>query len=503
MGGEVLRILLVEDDEDDYLLFSALLNSIHPSRYEIDWVKDYESALAGLLKCDHDVSILDYSLGEHNGLELLNQACKNGCRIPIIFLTSHGDYRIDFDAMKGGAADYLLKDELNAPLLERSIRYAIERRQSQEALRRSEERFRFLAENTRDALYRLRYDSMLYDYLSPAIEILTGYSREELEEIGFASLVTRIDLPGRDDVSPAEIIKDRHNGNSCEFQAEYLIKNRDGETRWLRDRSSPWRGVDGEILGSVGILSDITENKLAEEALRCSEKQLRLLSTKLLTVQEEERTRLAQGLHDRIGQTLVAIKVNIERALGSESVIRQTARCAFLEPLVPMIQKALDEVRNIYMDLRPTVLDDLGIVAAVHYLCREFERSYPRIHVVRTIDAKSTDIPPAIGIVIYRILQEAFNNAAEHAKPSMVCVSLAKKEENIELVVSDNGIGFDVKQALVSESRISGLGLAATRERTVLSGGNLAIESHLGMGTTIRAWWLLQTPAVNPCRAGC
>jgi PAS domain S-box-containing protein len=489
MGGTRLRVLVVDDDEEDYLVVSELLASVPSCEYELEWVRDYQAAVKALCTSGHDVSLLDYRLGDRTGLELLQEVFRKGCKTPIIFLTGEGDYRVDLEAMKAGAADYLLKEELNASLLERSIRYAVERKQADETLRKSEERFRFLAENTRDALYRLKYDSMTYDYLSPAIETLTGYCSEELIKIGFSCLVKRIDIPGVEDVSPAVIVRDREEGKIGEFQAEYRIVTKNGDLKWLRDHSSPWRDDSGCIIGSVGVLSDITERKQAEEALRNSEKQQRLLSAKLLTLQEEERACLSAELHDRIGQTLVAIKVNLERALGTDMEKTGLVSASLLEHLIPMIQNVLGEVRNIYMNIRPTVLDDLGIVAAVDYLCREFEDMHPTININKLISTKPNEIPEHIRIVIYRIVQEALNNAARHGKPESVSVSLVKEQRNIKLKIKDNGVGFDVKQVLDVENRESGLGIASMKERSELSNGSFAIVSAVGQGTTVCAWW--------------
>jgi PAS domain S-box-containing protein len=146
----------------------------------------------------------------------------------------------------------------------------IDRKQTEEALRESEERYRFLVETTGDAIYRLRYDSMNYDYLSPGIRNLTGYSPEEMKNIGFSKLVRRIDLPGEEDVSPGTLIKDRMEGKTGEYRADYLVVTKDGEPKWLRDHSFPWFDGSGsaKLMGSVGILSDVTDYKRAEALVR-------------------------------------------------------------------------------------------------------------------------------------------------------------------------------------------------------------------------------------------
>lgn len=135
MDNHPVRVLLVDDDEDDYILTRDFLSESQGTRFQVEWVSDWDCALDVMGKNQHDIYLLDYRLGEHNGLELLQQAVAQGCRAPMILLTGQGDREIDIEAMKAGAADYLDKSQLRAPLLERSIRYAIERKRAEQKIR--------------------------------------------------------------------------------------------------------------------------------------------------------------------------------------------------------------------------------------------------------------------------------------------------------------------------------------------------------------------------------
>ena len=139
-----IRILLVDDDEDDYIITRDLLSEIGEMDFHLDWVGTYGTALEVINRAEHDVYLVDFGLGERNGLELLRDALARGCKAPVILLTGQGDHEIDIEAMKAGAADYLVKGQIAAPLLERSIRYAIERTQTLQALRNSEDEYRRL-----------------------------------------------------------------------------------------------------------------------------------------------------------------------------------------------------------------------------------------------------------------------------------------------------------------------------------------------------------------------
>lgn len=137
MDDQRLRVLLVEDDEDDYILTRNLLSEVAGNRYYLDWVKTHEAALQAMECGQYDVCLLDYLLGQHDGLEILKEMAGEGCDVPVILLTGQGGYEIDIAAMEAGAADYLVKDQINAPMLERSIRYAIRQKQAEAKLQRN------------------------------------------------------------------------------------------------------------------------------------------------------------------------------------------------------------------------------------------------------------------------------------------------------------------------------------------------------------------------------
>jgi signal transduction histidine kinase len=155
------------------------------------------------------------------------------------------------------------------------------------------------------------------------------------------------------------------------------------------------------------------------------------------------------------------------------------------EHLVPLIRESIEEVRRIQMNLRPSILDDLGIIATIGWFTREFEKIYSSISVQKKIDIHEDEIPLPLKIAIYRIIQEALNNIAKHSRATQAIIVLRNKERDVELTVEDDGVGFDLG------NHPNGFGLGSMRERIELSGGIFTIESAIGIGTTIKASWTL------------
>jgi signal transduction histidine kinase len=222
-------------------------------------------------------------------------------------------------------------------------------------------------------------------------------------------------------------------------------------------------------------------------ALKESENRLRVLTSQLLTVQEKERRLVANELHDSIGSALSVIKFKVEDII--QQMERGVATPESLKDLIPTVQQTMEESRRIQTNLRPSLLDDLGILTTLDWHCREFQKTFSHIRIEKEIDISEDDVPHSLKTVIYRIFQEALNNIAKHSKADLITLSLRKTDGPIELTVQDNGHGFDVEEIFSMESYKKGLGLGSMRERTELSGGSFTIESVQGKGTTIHASW--------------
>jgi signal transduction histidine kinase len=219
-------------------------------------------------------------------------------------------------------------------------------------------------------------------------------------------------------------------------------------------------------------------------------KALRQLSIRLLSAHEEERKRVAGDIHDTMGSCLSGIKFKVQSAL-EEIANTPNAATESLRTVIPVIQDAIEECRRIQMDLRPSMLDDLGLLPTLSWFFRSFQKIYSTIHIEQNMTIDESELPVSLKTVMYRIIQEAMNNAAKHSKADLVRISLRKVHNKMELFVQDNGRGFSVQQRLSLGDSKRGLGLTSMKERTELSGGSFAVESAEGKGTIIRASWPL------------
>jgi PAS domain S-box-containing protein len=293
--------------------------------------------------------------------------------------------------------------------------------------------------------------------------------------------------------------------DECPFTHMTENGSREEVVLWKGDRClhhavDPVLDEAGRVNGAVQIFSDITERKRAQEALKKAHKELeqrveertaelRRLSSQLIDVQEAESKRIARELHDGIGQLLAAIKLGLENAISKLPENTAMESVESLKALIPLMQEVSDEVRKIHRNLRPSLLDDLGIIATISWFCREFERLHSDIRIEKQINIEKKGVPDSLKTVIFRILQEALNNVSKHAKADVVRVALTRADDQIELFIEDNGQGFDIDHALSLEGLERGFGLTSMKERAELLGGSFAIESTPGAGTTIRASW--------------
>ncbi len=268
------------------------------------------------------------------------------------------------------------------------------------------------------------------------------------------------------------------------------------QPRHILVNTAPIRNPNGEITGAVGIFHDITRRKRERLELkkartklekRVEERtaELQSLSRRMLNTLESDRQKIAKELHDSLGASLAAIKFSLEEKLA-RMPSDPPERLMSLENIVDYLTGTIKETKRISANLRPTILDDLGLLATITWFCREFNSFYHNIRITEQIDIREEEIEEPLKIVIYRILQESMNNAAKHGQPENIRLSLKKNSDRIELEVADDGLGFDVESRLNSPDPMSGRGIQGMRERAKVCGGKFEIRSAPCNGTLVR-----------------
>lgn len=231
------------------------------------------------------------------------------------------------------------------------------------------------------------------------------------------------------------------------------------------------------------LLNEITERKQAEAALRQSERQLRYLSSQLITAQEREKRRVARELHEQLGQTLAALKLRL-RLIGKFLRKDQSELREEWENNLNDLDQVIADVRDLSRDLSPSILEDLGLSAGLRRLLDNFARNY---NLKASFDMAEIDHLFSLEnqITIYRIFQESLDNIRKHAQATHLSVAIKQQNGNTIFIVEDDGKGFDVKQALPDDTFEKGLGLATMKERARMLGGSLDIQSQQDKGTRI------------------
>ena len=369
----------------------------------------------------------------------------------------------------------------NAQLFEQTKRYVseleeriAERKQAEVALRESEERYRELFENAKDAVYVHDLEGK-YVRVNRAAEFLSGYPRDQIVGHKFTEFIAREQISRVLDIFCAKIAK------KGETTYEVDVIARDGR-RIPVEVSSRAIYENGMMVGVQGVARDITERKLAQDTLR-------IFSRQLIEAQEDERRRIARELHDQIGQVLTAVKMNLhamQNSNGSEA-------SSYIRDNISAVDEALRLVRDLSVDLRPPVLDDLGLITALQWYGDRYASAGLDIEVVIDLVDPNERFSRDLETACFRIAQEALTNVVRHARATRAVVRLAREGNVLVLSVKDNGVGFDPASLRKRAPRIATLGLVSMQERAHAAGGNVEIDSVISKGTEVRFRLPLET----------
>lgn len=370
----------------------------------------------------------------------------------------------------------------NARLFEQSQHHVAEleeriaeRRRAEVALRESEERYRELFENARDAIYVHDLEGN-YIRVNRATETLTGYKREEIVGHNFVEFVP-----------PAQVrylresfgVKLAGKGETT-YEIDVIAKDGRHVPVEVRSRAIYENGV---MVGVQSIARDITEQKLAQDTLQ-------MFSRQLIDAQEDERRRIARELHDQIGQVLTAVKMNLHSV---QQASQASEVSCYIKDNIEAVDEALRLVRDLSVDLRPSVLDDFGLATALRwYVDRYTKRTGLDVDVVIELPDENERFSRELETACFRIAQEALTNIVRHAQASQVLLQLVKDEAVLLLSIKDNGVGFDVESLRKRAPRTATLGLISMQERAHAAGGTIRIDSVISMGTEVQFQLILK-----------
>jgi PAS domain S-box-containing protein len=374
----------------------------------------------------------------------------------------------------------LMKDEGGKPIrLVTVIRDITQMKEAQKALRESEEEYRTLTETATDAIISID-DKGLVTTWNKAAERIFGYSKEEAKGKSVADLI--IPEEYREDFKKGfEYFRETGQGPYVGRTIELYGLKKNGSTLPLEMALSALKLK--EKWEATAIVRDITRRKKAEQELKESSRNLAYLSKKIIKIQEDERKRISRELHDEIGQALTAINFQTE-SLRNNSLIDSKEVEEILDEIKSIADEASANVHRISYDLRPSMLDELGLIPTLQWYTNNFSKMTNI-----DVDLKTTAIVEKLSdetkTFLYRIVQEALTNVLKHAEATNANIKLTRCKNCVKLSIEDNGKGFDVKKELLFRKTKGGLGILGMSERAKLAGGNFNIVSNPGHGTKL------------------
>jgi two-component system, NarL family, sensor histidine kinase UhpB len=480
--AQKLRLLLVEDSpQDAELLLIALRRAgFTADARRVDTEARYLAELNGQL----DLILSDYELPQFNGLRALDLLKERGLDVPFIIVSGAIGEDTAVVAMKHGAADYLLKDRLArlGPSVSHALEQARLRRERQaanDALVRAEAKYHSIFENTMEGIFQTTPDGRFLT-VNPAMAHILGFaSPEEL-------MRERAHIPRQDDLSP-ERRQDFERlmaalGHVAGF--EYELKRHDGARVWVSENARAIRDAAGGVAYYEGTLSDITERREAEDRLKQANERYRALAARVEAVREQERTAIAREIHDVLAQELTRLKLDLTwLAKHVDRPERDRPGPAIGDRLASALAQtdtAITTVQRIATELRPVVLDSLGLPAAVEWQVEDFARR-TGLSCRATVPSGEFAIDRERATALFRILQESLTNIARHAQAAAVEVSLADDGAGVTLLVHDDGRGITREE--IGDHR--SIGLIGMGERAQAFGGVARVAGRPGGGTTV------------------
>jgi len=481
--NKITRVLLIDDDADDYMMVRDMVSAMSSSTFQLDWEADFNDALPVMQKQQHDVYIVDYVLGEKNGLDLIRAAFPNGCPLPIILLTARGRRDIDEAALALGVTEYFDKADIRLPLLERAIRYAINNKRIESDLRKSESLFRSLIQSAADYIQVLDLQGTI-TRTNPATLSGAGYAETEIVGHPFSEFLTA--------TSKAELQTQfstiLQQGESRQ-EIEFLHK--DGSIRHMDCSWAVVRNFENEYV--VVIQRDLTDRKRAEEALQESllrEKETSELKSRFMSIASHE-----------LRTPLSTIQNNIYMLKNYAHKLDDAAREGKLDKIQLMVEHITELLQDV-LSLNNMETGHVGFnptLVQLETFCRdiveEFQNQKDQKHTIKFVYQQ-----PIKAVIDSRLMRQVVTNLLDNAlkyskDAATITIVLNREADKVVMKVIDEGIGIpDLDQAKmfqpfrrasnVGETGGSGLGLSIIKQAVELHGGTVSFTSQVNVGTT-------------------
>jgi PAS domain S-box-containing protein len=464
-----ISVLVVDDDEDDFILLKSFFGDINNFTFDLFWTPSYDEALRLMVKNNHDVVIIDYLLGGQTGLELLKTAIDGGSKKPVIVLTGQGSYKVDLESMELGAADFLVKSELNGEKLERSIRYALDRYEIFNALKESEEKYRTIFESSRDMIYITNEEGIFLDVNESASRIF-GFSKEEFMKIPASNLY--------EDATERSAFIEMLKKTGIVSNHEVTLKDKSGNKKFCLISATIQPSLEG-TLHIFGIIHDITRRKKMERDLMIAEK---------LSV----TGRLARMLAHEIRYPLTSINLTLEQLefeLGDKDFEAYTAiikrNCRRIGDLITELlhTSKLPEVHMRKCGVSKLIDETLELSTDRIELKKiKVEKQFSEELVEITVDEAK------IKTALLNVIVNAIEAVPDHG--GLIRIKARKEDDKCYIEVEDNGVGIPQKHIgklfepyFTQKQGGIGLGLSTTHNIIQSHGGTIEVESVVNKGT--------------------
>lgn len=475
MINKELKILYLEDFEADAILVREQLRS-EGLVFRFDHVSKESEFVDKLNSEMYDIILSDYNLPGFSGIAALMLSKKICPDVPFVCISGTIGEDMAVELIHIGASDYIIKNNLSKlhVAIQRALKEAEERKSRIEAeklLIDSEARFRDIIMSTYDWVWEIDRD-WKYCYASDNVEKILGYSSAEV--IGKTPFEL---MPNEEQQIHSALFNDHVESRRVLKDVENWNVHKNGNLVCLLTNGFPIFDEQGNLIGYRGVDKDITDRKLAENEITTMKESLEKLNQHLDEIREEERASIAREIHDQLGQSLTALKIDVEWLHDRLSGV--PAEMLKLQGMSELITIMIKDVQRIASELRPSILDDLGLISAMEWYIREFEKR-TGIHCRLKLD--NIQFPnEKKSLTLYRILQEVITNVSRHANAKNVTVKFKRVEDSILLEVTDDGIGMS-KEVIDSHKS---LGLIGIRERLKKHNGNLEIQSPAKKGTRL------------------